>query len=435
MIRLIIVAGSNSENLAKFFDKRGVFEIVATYDNLSSNVSQIQNKVIAADKLLYLFNTAESSDMNIKDDMQVLSTFLKNDIFFKPGEIVFMTDKSDLAKVAIKFFVTAMEDCNKTDYSIKTTGDKLSYVNIYNLLMGTSGSVDFKNTYTTLYKVERNTDALLEYPPKDERNLVIEPFNMDSVVEYAGRQKVVEKADTGTVYTDNPDADLPKLDSANLEEIPLASVTKDPKVIFVTGVLKSGKTSWATQLAMSAYYRQHSVCVLDLTENPDMQVTLNSASIKIDQTNLISVIRQQVPEHKITLAFPRNAKEREVTKDFLYLFANKDAFASDVIFVICDIEKLKDYRRLFAIPAEILLTSNATFDDVSAACNFLDTNLDGTRVTITLNDVVPNTNGEFASADTIKSSIPIDCRVVKAKQFTKIDTKGKLYTTLFGTVV
>ena len=100
MVKLIVVAGSSCQKLAEFFKKRGTFEIVAVYDNLMNNVNQIQNKVIVADKLLYLYNDAEESSMNIKGDMQILNNLLTKDSFFKPGEIVFMTSTSPLAKQA-----------------------------------------------------------------------------------------------------------------------------------------------------------------------------------------------------------------------------------------------------------------------------------------------------------------------------------------------
>ena len=104
MIKLIVVAGSTSQKLAEFFANRGTFEIVAVYDNLANNVNQIQNKVIISDKLLYLYNDSEETNMNIKSDMQILGNLLSNDSFFKPGEIVFMTTASAQAKLAIKFF-------------------------------------------------------------------------------------------------------------------------------------------------------------------------------------------------------------------------------------------------------------------------------------------------------------------------------------------
>lgn len=431
MIRLIIVAGSNTENLAKFFEKRGTFEIVAAYDSLSKNVSQIQNKVIAADKLLYLFNTAEASDMNIKDDMQVLSTYLKNDIFFKPGEIVFMTDKSDLAKVAVRFFTTAMEDCGKTDYSIKTTSEKLSYVTIYGLLMGTSGSVDFKNTYTTLYKVERNADTSTEYQPKDDRDLVVEPFNMDSVVEYAGRQKVAQKADTGAVYTDEANTQLPKIDAVNFKTLELKEEFQ-PKLIFITGDSKSGKSSWAAQLAQSAFYADKSVCLLDMTSRPDILEHLTISGSDVEQSSLAAILAKQSQSHTITVAFPSNIGEQGVAKEFMYLLANKTYFTCDVIIIVCNPVNLRAFRRFFVRDVNEVLTVNSTFADVANMCEYLDVEDSDAHITIALNDIIPDAVGDFATPESIKDYLPIEAKVVKTAKFTKIDMKGKLFTALFG---
>ena len=431
MVKLIVVAGSTSQKLAEFFANRGTFEIVAVYDNLANNVNQIQNKVIVSDKLLYLYNDSEETNMNIKSDMQILGNLLSNDSFFKPGEIVFMTTASAQAKLAIKFFSTIMEDCKKSDYSIKTVEDKMSFIAIYNLLMGTTNSSDFKNSYTTLYKVERNTVAEEEYSPQDDRDLLIEPFGMDSVNTYIGKQKAAKKADVGTIYTDDPDTDLAQESTVQFDPLKLHSILDKTKYIFVSGMKKSGKSVWGSQLAVSASKCDLATGVFDFTDNQDVLPLLQESSVQVSDVSLLQILRQQEKEYGITYASTSNDDEIKVLPEFLQLFFDRKVELFDVVFVICEFEQLLNLRNLFIGDVSIVVTTNAVLNDVSATCDKLPIFDEHSKCTLILNNVA-SLNNEYMDAIDVRAMLPNELRLVKAKTFTKFDAKGQLFSALFG---
>lgn len=432
MIKLIVVAGSSSDALAKFFEKRGTFEIVAAYDTLTDNVDQIQNKVVIADRLLYLYNDRDETGMNIKSDMQILSNLLKNDSFFKPGEIVFMTSASDQAKLATKFFVTVMKDNDKSDYSIKTIADTMSFVAIYNLLMGTSGSTDFKNSYTTLYKVERNAEDNIEYPPADDRDLLIEPFGMDSVIAYADKQKAVKKADTGTIYTDSADTELIKNESIQIDQLPLKSILSKTKYILISGLHKSGKSMWAAQLAISAANCNLSTCVIDFTENSDIKDLLVRSNIKIDEVSFLQMLRKQTKEKELTYVTSSNKQEAEVSLDFIQVLLNQKIAIFDAVFIVCEPEAIGSLAKLFIEGLDIVMVSNSIISDIGMTMDNIPVSCADVKQTIILNKMIPDSSGEFMEATDVRTVIPAEIRVVKDKHFTNFNTKGKLFSALFG---
>ena len=431
MVKLIVIAGSGSQKLADFFENRGTFEIVAVYDNLTNNVNQIQNKVIVSDKLLYLYNDSEEASMNIKSDMQVLGNLLGHDSFFKPGEIVFMTTASQQAKLATKFFVTIMEDCNKTDYSIKTVEDKMSFVAIYNLLMGTTNSSDFKNTYTTLYKVERNTVAEEEYPPQDDRDLLVEPFGLDSVVTYKEKQKAAKKADTGTVYTDNPDTILEQESTVQFDQMKLHAITEDTSYIFVSGLIKSGKSVWGSQLAVSAYKCDNSVCVFDFTRNRDVINFLEKSSVQIEEYSMIQILRKQSKEHELAYVTSSNDEEVKVLPEFMQLFFNQKVIFFDVLVIICEFSDFQNLRRLCISDADMVAVANDTMGDVSVTCDSLPLYDGHTRSTLILNKIAALDDSDHVSALEAREMLPKSLRIVKDKKFTTFDSKGQLFAALF----
>ena len=433
MVKLIVVAGSSCQKLAEFFKKRGTFEIVAVYDNLMNNVNQIQNKVIVADKLLYLYNDAEESSMNIKGDMQILNNLLTKDSFFKPGEIVFMTSTSPLAKQATKFFVTIMEDCNKKDYSIKTIADKMSFVAIYNLLMGTTNTMDFKNKYTTLYKVERNAEENLEFEPQDDRDLIVEPFNFDSVSLYEDKQKAAKKAETGTIYTDNPNTELTKDDALQFEQIKLQSIVGTTQYVLISGLPKSGKSVWASQIAVSAAKNDLSVCLMDFTKNADVKDLLVKSSRTVNETNFLQIMRQQIKESGLFYVTPMNAAESDIVPEFLELFLNQRVITFDVVIAVCEIDFVERLRRLFTDKIDVVLTTNAAMSDINMTCSYapmFDTNV---RCSLILNNTIAM-DDIFVSAEDVRSMMPKQLRIIKSKKFTNFDSNGQLWKSLFGVI-
>lgn len=433
MVKLIVVAGSSCQKLAEFFEKRGTFEIVAVYDNLMNNVNQIQNKVIVADKLLYLYNDAEESNMNIKADMQILNNLLTKDSFFKPGEIVFMTSTSQLATQATKFFVTIMEDCKKTDYSIKTIADKMSFVAIYNLLMGTTNTTDFKNKYTTLYKVERNAEEKLEFEPQDDRDLVVEPFGFTAVSSYEDKQQAAKKAETGTIYTDNPNTELPKDDTLQFDQLQLNSIVDETQYVLVSGMAKSGKSVWASQIAVSAAKNSLSVCLMDFTKNADVLNLLTKSSVPVIETNFLQIIRQQTKEPGLFYAAPLNSAESGVIQEFIEIFLNQKIITFDSVIIVCEIEDLKRLQRMFTNKIDVVLTTNSVMADINMTCSYAPMFDELVRCTMILNNVIA-LDDAFVSAEDVRAMMPEQLRIIKNKQFTNFDSKGQLWKSLFGTV-
>lgn len=430
MIKLIVVAGSSSQKLAEFFSKRGTFEIVSVYENLTDNVNQIQNRVTISDKLLYLYNDHEES-VNVKSDMQILGNLLKHDSFFKPGEIVFMTTSSQQAKQAIKFFVTIMEDCCKKDYSIKTVEDKMSFIAIYNQLMGTSHSSDFKNKYLTLYKVERNVEADLEYPPQDDRNLLVEPFTYDQVTTYGEKQRAAKKVDTGTIYTDSQDYALPKDNSMQFDAIEVNSLNHNTHYVIISGMPKSGKSVWATQLAVSAAKQELSVCLLDFTMKADILHLISQSSVKVEEQSLLSALRMEQSTNGITYIAPHNPTEATVTREFVQLMINQNKSVFGIVMLACEISELRDMQRLFPIGLHTLVTSNATIDDINITCEYLDLYSQSADNTLILNQCLV-TDETYVSATDARELLPKEIRIVKDMHFNNYDAKGSLYTAMFG---
>ena len=148
MIKLMLVAGENSEKLAMFLEQRGTFSVEFWTPDLA-NVEELQNKIIKVDKMLYLYQTGNVS-VNIKSEMHTLQALIHSDGFFDPGEIVFIAKESDETDVALRYFKSVMQSCHYSKYNIQILKDELSFSAIYSSVLGTSRSRNFTNTYSNV---------------------------------------------------------------------------------------------------------------------------------------------------------------------------------------------------------------------------------------------------------------------------------------------
>ena len=102
MIKLMLVAGENSNSLAEFLQQRGTFVVDFLYRDLYSNSQELLNSVIRVDKLVYVYQSREMDNLGgmfIRQEMQVLKSMYEDNKFFKASEVILLCsdDKSQLS--------------------------------------------------------------------------------------------------------------------------------------------------------------------------------------------------------------------------------------------------------------------------------------------------------------------------------------------------
>ena len=193
MKSIMIIAGDKTEKLADFFTERGAFSVDYAYNSLSTNVVQIRDAIINVDKLLYVYQDG----INIKADMQVLKESLSNGAFFTVKEMVFVTSDDEEAVVAKKYFNAVIESTGFSNYEIKTIAGRLTFAGIYDTVLGISVDANVKNTFKTVYRVERGDKAKKAFVPADDSNLLIEPFDDSNQLELEKRKTNIINTESG----------------------------------------------------------------------------------------------------------------------------------------------------------------------------------------------------------------------------------------------
>ena len=193
MKSIMIIAGDKTEKLADFFTERGAFSVDYAYNSLSTNVVQIRDAIINVDKLLYVYQDG----INIKADMQVLKESLSSGAFFTVKEMVFVTSDDEESTIARKYFNAVIESTGFSNYEIKIIAGRLTFAGIYDTVLGISVDANVKNTFKTVYRVERGDKAKKAFIPTDDSNLLIEPFDNSNQLELENRKTNIINTESG----------------------------------------------------------------------------------------------------------------------------------------------------------------------------------------------------------------------------------------------
>ena len=269
MIKLMLVAGENSNSLAEFLQQRGTFVVDFLYRDLYSNSQELLNSVIRVDKLVYVYQSREMDNLGgmfIRQEMQVLKSMYEDNKFFKASEVILLCSDDQGGNEIQEYFTVVMKDCEVEKYSIKVLDSIGSFSSIYQNLIGVSLTANFDNQYRNLYRRSKGDDARMAYDPVDSSQMMIEPFNYDNLNSFKERQALMQQIESSEQLIDSEDK---RRETFNKLSMPQVALEKNRKSVFiVTGDQKAGKSYWATQIANSAVSQnKESVLLLDFSKH------------------------------------------------------------------------------------------------------------------------------------------------------------------------
>lgn len=336
MGKLLIVAGEHSNELARFMNERGTFQVDDYFESFSRDINKIKLSIIKVEKTLYLYQPSTANTINsIRSDMQALSDLFKNNNFFNPGEITFMISKSDdNARRAIQYFQSVMESVHYTDYKIKVLDDVMTFANIYDKLLGISQSQNFDNKKVNRYRVERGNNAKTAYVPKLDPNLRIEPFDYHALSDYDNAKRNAVRVESGLEYVDE-DKEFEKFDNPEFGRFGQFSSLDTKKLYVISGLPKSGCTTMTIALASSLMKDDKSVLIIDYSDNTDVTITMELSNVQYNKYNMSDLIRRHtVQPATINVCQINNEKEDSVKFEFLKNFFSKNTDFDSILLLV-----------------------------------------------------------------------------------------------------
>lgn len=431
MLKLMLVAGDRVDALVDFFTEQGTFSIECAYNNLTDNADDIQSKIIRVDKFLYIYNVTETGEptLNIKSDMQFLRNLLTSDGYFRPGEIIFLSNNSSTAKDAVMFFKTVLEDCNYDNYSIKLLDSVLTFPAIYSAIMGVSSMKDFNNGYRTLYRVERNAESTLAFSPSDDASLSVEPFSYDNLKNYNSQKELYTKLDSGNIIFDSAEQEKTSLHSPSFDRISYDNKVLRRKLLLLSGKAISGKATWASVLTSSGITAGHKLFVFDFTSSSKIASLLET----VQNVNVVTMqeVLTSFVDAQCTVCRPKNHKEESVRLEFLQNIFGSDKYNFDTVIIVVDSDLFASvYKELGDIIDICLYTVVPFASNVDQAIAAIGDCSIPKRLLILDECVKTIGDSAYLSAEKIKELIGSDIGVIKNFTFENFDVGPAIFNSV-----
>ena len=432
MINLMIVAGDKTESLAKFMEERGTFSVSYAYESLGLNLGQIKDSIIIADQLLYLY---QEGIIDIRVDMQVLKDLLTKNGFFTVKEIVFVVPECTSAKKAISYFNTVMQSSGFTKYNIREVVEKPSFNDIYDSIVGVSQAQDFHNTYSNVYRVERGVESKVAYEEQDDLELKVEPFNYDSLKAHEAAKLTAIRTESGVVHYDEHSNTIEKFDNPILGALDIKSVLSETESFLVTGLAKSGISTWTAALAISTMRTGKPVTIIDFTDNRDIKVLLEQQGIPYNEVSMLSMTKLYNPKTGvINICTVRNSRENSVKREFLQNLYNSNKMEKGYVFIAVNNRLCIDVTNILCSDlTQTFFCMNPIESDVLSLQNDLAEYAEKKDITLILNDRIKMMEGSYLlDAQQVKKLLPFDIPVVQPITFESLDIDNSLFNALIA---
>lgn len=288
MINLIVIAGDQTDDLSEHLQSNSAFKVVFHANSLLGAKDEIQNSIIKADKLLYVYH---KNQMNIRNDMAFLRELFLSDSFFEVKEVLFIQKEDVDSEQAEKYFINIMQDVsnarkgskkynNEIEYYYKTVKNLLTFQSINEILLGVSQSAVVKNTISKFYRYEKGNSAKEVYVADKKQGAYVEPFNFDSLINHDRERQNMNTIQGVSIPTKSNDS-WHQFEKMQLGDIDITDTQIYKNITVISGNAKTGKTTLACFLAASLENDGRKSLVLDFTANQDCDALITELCKKM----------------------------------------------------------------------------------------------------------------------------------------------------------
>lgn len=393
MLKVLLVAGDQTESLAKYFNERGTLQVVRKYNNIVSNVNDIEGKIIDVDKLVYVYNPA--SDMNIKRDMGALKKILKevNEgiSFFNVREIIFCMQEDSTSNNVLRFFNAAMREVDFDNIDVFTPKEELTYIDIYNKLLGTTVGNKVNHTYMNIVRKPKGSQIKNVYDPK-VKDINLEPFTYEHLENHEKAKVTANKIGMEVNYCDLNNT-REKFDRPYLGSFDVDDIFNKRNIYIVTGLPRTGITTNTCMLSASAVSANKSVTIINLTTTSDTQDYLRFMKVNCTKFSMSKFILQDKLEHKNLLNLVHIPHIiSDVRKEGLgYILSHSSKIDSDIIIIECDTSMLDYIISLCNYRIVRIFYSCETLEkDVNNILSYINTLAENNDITLLLSNLLRN---------------------------------------------
>lgn len=292
-----------------------------------------------------------------------------------------------------------------------------------------------KNTFKTVYRVERGDKAKKAFVPADDSNLLIEPFDDSNQLELEKRKTNIINTESGIPRKDqNSGTNIETYFNPVLNPMSLDNSVFSKNTIIVSGDRKSGVSVWSAALAVSASKLDKPVMLFDFTDNSDISELLSDNFIEFKSYRMQELLHSFSLYNRINVCAAFNADERSVRMELLrYLFENVALTKYQVIIAI-DNSVLKHAIDLLQNNINRVLYCIVPLKaDLLLAQPILNQLTENCELVIVLNkniSLMPKSS--YVSEDQIKELFPNNKAIIRSINFEDFELDEDVFLSVMG---
>jgi hypothetical protein len=434
MATVILVAGKSTASLEKFLEDKGSLEITHSFESLYLNNDKLTSGIYVAEKLIYV---NQDPAMDVRRDMQTLRDLLIGGGFFRVSEVIVYTVRnfndgndffdaleSDLKRRALKDKTVIVPS-----FLVTELDKPLSFEGIYNALLGLKDDGRVTNSYSVIYRAERNSEANSAYEAEDSSNVKFEPFSYKRIDTYESIKTSMDKIDSGATIQDMGESKL-KQDNPSFGNIDVPKRGQFTTLL-LSGNPKSGVSVIASAMAVSCTSNVKKVALIDMTMNRALEEFLEEMKVLFSSLDVKSVLLsgEIKVQDGITLV---NKFSKGTAIHFLRkFFSQLPRMNFDAIVIDCGKEYLQEMSELVShySPTVMIVSGTSRKDILESSDFFLKLN----KPDLFLNKINDSElSGKDLSPADIRNTITNIGRIVHPIKFGDLALDGHLANKILG---
>lgn len=431
MIDLMLVAGNKTNDLKDYINRRDAMSVKHAIPNLAGYRTVLMNTIINVDKLIYIY---QDTNINIRQDMDLLNSLLTETHFFNVGEIIFFIKVTDETEKGLDYFRITMNQSKFENYKIEKSKKTLTYIQIYDAILGVSQAANVKNKYNKVYLVERNSD-INEIYEESNVDFIYEPFNHDNLKAYEEAKILTKRSDSGTITTDNgQDSNITELyDSPVLGKVDIKGIFERKNFFLVSGLPKSGTTSYANILAVSAVQDKKNVMLVNLTDYVDCIDYLDKYKIEHKVYEAKDLLyNKDIEAFKPLNILDLSSLDLDVRLDVIrYLVMHLNKIEADLFIIECNLSNINSLLQ-FLKPKlnKLYLCCNPLKKELRRAEQYIDLFKNTAPTILQLFNTISWTDSHILTGVEVREFIGSDIKVVLPFDIPDYDVDNGLYKSL-----
>lgn len=391
-MKVMIVAGADTESLVKLFNDRGTIEVTHSFPSLHKHRKMILEDYISVDKVIYV---QRKNSMDVRRDMstlkELLTNMMNNREFFKCKEVEFFYIHETGSNDDPLKFAKAVEKETKFDgFVFHGNSEELPFDIIFKTLCGQTTDNKIKNKRKATIRTKKGSKVKSIFETENNtKNEYIEPWTNDNLEDYDKAKELASKHDKDSRYEDSQDTNsiYEKRDNPNLGGYHINSILEDKNIFIFSGEAKSGVSLNTAMLTTSAIACGKTVTLLNFTEDNDTRSYIRNLEHAFSSMSLKMLMSVDQLEHKYRLNIVNiQYSYTDIRLDALrYIIENLDKFTSDLIFIECPKAILEPIIGTVGFKANRLFYSVETLEkEINKVYNFANNLSDRLKLVLLL---------------------------------------------------